>query len=708
MAAWVVWGIFVGVAALLGFVGYHFSVRSLRWVAVITALGLAWAITAYGLRHTAPKPSNLQSSFALGADRVAAAFFDQLGRGNPLFGLGRVGWVVIIILLVLGYRMIEAWALHWQAPQLDVSKVGDGQPSIKPRVAQGELVDGLTDGQRHAQLAAALKFRLAAMEVRAPAILPGGSRSGGLASIAEASGVGGAGLAGAIIRFFGMLWPNPRQVQLLVWVEPTSKGTDAEAAKPAPFTRVTVELSNSRTGETISTQTLAAATIDEAATSLAGYVARQIFDMDPGAPPWCIGNPDGSDLSALLRNRLKRDDVSTRERMASSRSLQIKLLKSAGASSRCAGVVRYELAQLYSIQGDPHEKHPTNQEHLTALRLHALNREQYPRFYRGRYRLGMSLEMVANPEFRFRFAKRKEAMDELNEILAILRRCRLTTKRQCEEGDIMSASGDDGNDEGFHLSPALCLELLEAAQVEFRGVRRQLTIWRVLWAAFVHRDERAIWKPYLSGLRLRQSFHDCTCVAELLVAVRRRQSEARLSEARLSEAEPKKTKPKQDPLKPRHLRLAIRVSSAIAGKDRLIRSIVKQPGRQWPPPATDKPVPDDLRDRLRWLPWLRRTASWQAAYNTACLYAALASESPALEACEDRVVASLRRVVNNPYSEMERPSDWIARDPDFSALSSSPEKKFPFFKKFLEDQQRMDYPTPDADADASDTEVSRV
>jgi hypothetical protein len=59
--------------------------------------------------------------------------------------------------------------------------------------------------------------------VRAPAILPGGSRSGGLATIAETSGFSGGGLAGAIIRFFGMLWPNPRQVQVRVWMESASE-----------------------------------------------------------------------------------------------------------------------------------------------------------------------------------------------------------------------------------------------------------------------------------------------------------------------------------------------------------------------------------------------------------------------------------------------------------------------------------------------------
>lgn len=219
MTTYVAWGIFVGVAALLGFIGYHFSVGTLRWSATIAGLGLAVAVAAYGLRDTAPAPSDLGSAFALGADEVAAALFRPLGLGNSM-PPGRAGWAVIIALLALGYRALEAWTLHWQAPQLDTSKLGEGQPSIKPDGPAGASADGLTDGQRHDLLAAAVRFRLAAMEVRAPAILPGGTRSGGLATIAEASGVSGAGLAGAIIRFFGMLWPTPRQVQLRVWVEP--------------------------------------------------------------------------------------------------------------------------------------------------------------------------------------------------------------------------------------------------------------------------------------------------------------------------------------------------------------------------------------------------------------------------------------------------------------------------------------------------------
>jgi hypothetical protein len=693
MATYVVWGIFVVVAVLLGLVGYHFSVRTLRWFTAVTALGLALAVTAYGLARSGPASSNLESSFALGADAVGDAFFHPLGLGNPVSGPGRAGWVVIIVLFAFGYRTLEAWTLHWQAPQLDTSKLGEGQPSIKPDGPAGTSADGLTDGQRHDLLAAEVGFRLAAMEVRAPAILPGGTRSAGLATIAETSGFSGGGLAGAIIRFFGLLWPNARQVQVRVWIE--------SASDPADRARVTVELSDPRTGATLSTKTLAAANIDEAATRVAGYVARQIFSMDPATPRWCYGAPDGGDLSALLLSRQQRVHVETPADVLSSRYDQIAQLRNEALSSRCAGVVRYELAQLYSVQGEPPE------EHLTALRLHAVNREQYPRFYRGRYRLGMSLEMVAAPGFRF--TRRAAVRDDLADLLRILHRCRLTERQLCADDEIRPVPGDGAS---WELTPALRLELLKAAQQELRGVRRQLTIPAVLWAAFARRHERAIWRVYYPGLRARQSFHDGVCVAELLVAARRRATEQQQGDQQ-GARKPAEGGRRFRPLRPRHLKLAIRVAAAVAGADDLVASIPERPFQRpspgpWPPAhPPGNPDPREPRDRARWWPWSPRTLSWQAAYNTACLYAALTAERLAAErltggalppaecqAWEERVVASLGRVVNNQYAEMDRPYDTVSQDPDFSALRSAPDQ-FPLFKNFLHAQRRMDYPELD-------------
>jgi hypothetical protein len=646
MTSWVAWAALLVAAALLGFVGYHFSVRTLRIAAVGVAVALVVFITGYGLAHPARAPADLASSFTRGADELSAALFRVLRLGHQVPAPGVAGWLVIAVALVLGYRMLEAWALHWQAPVLDTSKLGDGQPDIKLDAVTGALGDGVIDRRRHAQLAAELRFRLAAMEVRAPSILPGGSRSNGLASIAEASGVTGSGLAGAIIRFFGMLWPNPRRFQLRLWVEATPAGAG---------TRVTVDLEDPRTGGTIVTKTVAAGSPGEAASMVAGYVARQVFAADPATPPWCVGTPDGRDLGAMLLARQERADGESPGDVERSRQMQIQILQKATQIKQCAGVVSYELAQLHDLGLD----------HLAALRLHAANREQYPRFYRGRYRLGMSLEMIANPGFTITDVPEAERM--LDDILGFLNRCGVTQNITRQAADLQPGPRDS---ETWSLSAELSTHLLAAARKELGTVRRQLTLRSVIWATLVHRDERAARRPFWR-LRARQAFRDGVCVAELLVAVRQRLNPGG---------------PPAPGERPGHLKPAIRIAAAIAGDTAPIRSILGSRPEQGPPPP--RPGSAAARDRIRWLPMQRRTASWQAAYNAACLYAALAREN---QAPDDLVVVSLERAVNNRDSEMERPYDWISHDPDFLSLKSEP-AKFEAFRKFLDDQRRKSYP----------------
>ena len=125
----------------------------------------------------------------------------------------------------------------------------------------------------------------------------------------------------------------------------------------------------------------------------------------------------------------------------------------------------------------------------------------------------MSLEMIANHEFR---PWDKEAADKLGESLDILDRCRVT-------------SGVKRSIPAEKLSPALRMELLEAAMTELRACQRQLTLGRLIWEAFRHRDERAMRRPYWR-LRERQRFHDSVRVAELLVAVRQRLNEQECSQ----------------------------------------------------------------------------------------------------------------------------------------------------------------------------------
>jgi hypothetical protein len=707
MASLVTWAVFGVCAVLLGLVACNFNLRTVRWVAGIIAVILVCATTKYGIdlwnqAHSEAAPANLVDAFTAGVDGLIKAFLRPLLLGYHGSSPGPIGRGVAALLLLVGYRQLESWTNSRQAPQLDSATLSDGQPRDQPTGASPDAGDGadgggMTGAQLHDLLAAELEFRLAAIEVRAPSILPGGSRTIGLASIAEASGAPGAGLAGAIIRFVNSIWPNPRQLQLRVWVEPPVK--PVKLTKPATATppqatsdiRVTVYLENPRNGATIATKTLAGADINELASMVAGYVARQVFTRDPSTPPWCYGLADGGDLAALLLARLERVRSETPGYVEASRHAQIDKLWQPASAAQSAGLVRYELAQLLDLNGD----------HLSALRLHAMNRDRYPRFFRGRYRLGMSLEMIANPELKLPYSA--ESKRQLDEILGLLNRHHLTVRAKHRqdandsENDLKRCPDDETL---CTLSPALRLDLLTAAAAELRNVRAQLTLGHVVWGTFRHRNERTIWLPYWTwlsgwGLRQRWAFHDGVRVAELLIAI----------QLKLAGLESGNEKPEDKELANalegaatlvkknlRHYEGAIKMTSAIAGESEEIRRAQSERIRRML--GQDSPRKGGSLSPRIGLAWPRRgKASWQAAYNAACLYAALARQ----DQDQAPVIAALRRAVDNPRSEMERAYDWISRDPDLSCLktgksvSPKPGEQTPF-KEFLDEQERLDYP----------------
>jgi len=635
MYSWLAWTILVTVAVILGAVGYWFCLRTLRWFALAVVLFTAGYLIHYGLTHAAENRGSLSGAFTRGADTLGGALIRPLSLGHHVPAPGRTGWLVIMVLLVFGYRELEAWTLRRQAPCLDVSELTsdrqDDAAGTAP-AAPGKL--------RHEWLVAELKFRLPAVEVRSPAIYPGGSRPSGLASIAESSGVSGAGLAGAIIRFFGMVWPGAPKLQVRAWVErtPGHEGIDDP-------TRVTVSLANPQSGAAVATKTLAARNLDDAVAAVAGYVARHIFARDRTVPSWCVSATDGTDLAALLLARQVRGYPECRSRMSDAWQSQIKLLDGVARRDLCAGVVRYELAQVLDLTG----------AHVDALLLHAANREQYPRFFRARYRLAMSLEILANPQ---------SGLDEidmatLQKALRILDRCYVTD----------SAADDIKPSVQADLTDELRRKLLGAARDELQAIQQYLTWWHIIWGRLRYREERAILRPYL-GLRHRQAFHDGVRAALLLVAVR---------QALL-------TRPGE---KLGRARKISRIVAAISGDSTAFSHVLHHF-----PARTGQSKPITKRQRSRRWPWQYRTPSWPAAYNLACAYAALAAYvAPGSDVgpLVSKVISSLAFALCNPECEMERPSEWIGNDPDLSWLVREQE---PCFTAFLRDQQKRDYPVP--------------
>ncbi len=725
MASLVIWGILIGVTVLLGLVAHNFGLCTVRWVSAITAVILISVITKNGINvwlqaHPKSPPSNLVNAFTTGVDALIKNLLRPLLFGYRESPPGPIGRGVAAFLLLLGYRGLEAWTMRRQAPQLDTSTLNDRAP----RAASGGVSgDGAGAGERtagnarlHDQLVHELKFRLAAIEVRAPAILPGGSRAGGLASIAETSGVNGGGLAGAIIRFAGSIWPSPRRFQLRVWVEPS-----ANPPAPADGLQVTVYLENPRTGATVATKTLACAGISEASSMVAGYVARQIFAQDPSTPPWCYGRADGRDLGASLLARLKRVPTESPAAIEASRRAQIAELWQWASTGRSSGVVRYELAQLLDLDGD----------HLAALRLHAMSLDQYPRFYRDRYRLGISLEMIATSGPPLTDGgDGGEAERQLNEILGFLYRHPLKRRAQhrLKRDHLTTSDGRqdkepgrcDGDQAKRGLSVSLRLELLTAAMQVLREVRTQLTFRHVVWATLRHRNERAVWLPYWTwlpswGPRRRWAFLDAVRVAELLVATRIKYLVPRAS-ADSVDGDLLTAIKTQFEKNRRHCKGAVRIVSAISDENEIIGQLLRKPEKDgtgtprptevWPPPL--------LRWAVHWVHRERGKASWQAAYNAACVYAALARHKQALarqlhednaspdarheaekaekeaDKAVDAAVHCLRSAIDNPRSEMERPYDWISRDPDLSRLLGLGDDRP--FATFLAEQRRLDYP----------------
>ena len=245
MTTFHVWLAVVTTSALLGFVGYDFTVRTLRIVTGALGTVVVVLVTRYGVaHHQVSRATDLVNSFTRGFGDLSVAFFGLVGsrfNRRPI-RMARLYCGV----LIFGYRELEVWAMHCQPPTVDTStlKIRATQPGGPPGESSLDL-------QRHDDLVrASSKFRLPAVEVRAPRVLPGGTRVSGLASIAEHSGVALSGLASAIVEFSGMVWPNPRRYQVHVWIEPQGK------KKASPCTRVTVDLEDRRTGETIATQTL--------------------------------------------------------------------------------------------------------------------------------------------------------------------------------------------------------------------------------------------------------------------------------------------------------------------------------------------------------------------------------------------------------------------------------------------------------------------
>ena len=317
------------------------------------------------------------------------AFWPSWPRGDPtwLDGTPQGGWAAAtVIVLVSGYLWLERIS------------------SKEPRVHVAEPT--AEDNEATRLVLHELRLRLPAIEVVAPAWKPGGEPGEAVATIVESSDVRGNKLLSALTRLFSRLVQIPSYTVRVRAHETSAPEPDTDTDAPVPardrLVSVTVDVYENITGKSEHQITLPPLRMDSAATRAAGFVASRIFLDDPSTREWARARFDGEDLSAYLTvkspfscwrswNNEDRDFAHDYDPLREERRRCIERLERVASSRRVAGVVRYELASLYELEG----------EHVKALRLHALNRAQFRQdpFERSRYRLVVLLKMIANHEF---------------------------------------------------------------------------------------------------------------------------------------------------------------------------------------------------------------------------------------------------------------------------------------------------------------------
>lgn len=281
--AYIDWPVLLLLFAAFGWTAYHFSRRTYRITVLVAAMAGIVGVTEYGAAQS--HATGFINAFRVGSKDIIETMLNPLVPGTQNFKPGLVGWGVLLLLCTGLLIWFDTWSAHRQQPRVDVAEAPAaeaGRPVLTKR-------RGLTEE---------LRFRLPAVYVRRPASMPGGLTLDNLASMVAESEVKGGKLTAALMRVIHALEGQPHIYEARMFVEPCT--ADGQVGSGESHMRVTVDLQDTRTGETIAVQMLPTCPQKEAAERAAGFAARQVFHHDPSTPEWVVGSLDGQDLAAYL------------------------------------------------------------------------------------------------------------------------------------------------------------------------------------------------------------------------------------------------------------------------------------------------------------------------------------------------------------------------------------------------------------------------
>ena len=653
------WAVLGVILLVLWLLAVNFNRRVYRIAAVGVGTALVLFVTWRGLQLKS-RPDNYFRAFVRGGDKLAQFMLNPLLHARQSVALGRVGWIALLVVLVTVLVILDTWSARREQPRVSIPEAPDLPAGPQDPGDQRSVSD-------RRELTEKLRFVLPAVDVRRPASMPGATTVDSLASLAAASGVQGSGLARAMLQAAQAVQPRPRTYEVRVFTESCQENGNLNPN--GPKLRVTVEVRDARTGQSTAVQGLRVCSARDAAERVAGYTARQVFRQDPATPAWAVGSVDGEDLSAYLLTRMIRPARGTYNAWRACRRGRRRVLEQVVPDDAGCGVVGYELAGLFDLDCD----------NLRALLLHLGNREQYPQFLRGRYRLALSLSMLAGPVFGFQWPAPGGAPGSgapWNGQAKLVVRPRISAEEASELRErLVRQLGFAGLFR--HLSDAqvnalrsgedprqVKMALLRLARREIQACWRRRHASVLLWTAFCSRRVRSVSLLALTDTpywwrRLRRRLWSLEFVRDII-----------------------------------DLRLSIQETGLDATRYDLGRAQRRARRRLHRPVLPGERPP--LLPRRRQGRANDERVSWQAYYNAACLHALAPPECHPDGGVAREAVQLLRLAISHPQCELDAPAEWVANDPGLLSLRGSRE-----FDEFVRERARYDF-EPDRRNEAAD------
>ncbi|HEY8527493.1 MAG TPA: hypothetical protein VIL48_21195 [Acidimicrobiales bacterium] len=603
---------------------------------------------------------DLRTLAARGVDTLVTDALDPFVADTTAARLGSHGWVVLAVLALLGYRRLEV-----------VNNRRSGGPiTIAPfATAPGDEGLGLA-------LEATMRNRVAGIALREPPPVPGAESTAkptapGVAAL-DGRPVPPPGSARALLdRVRGLVLPVPGitveptyarvprdpagaagapaagdrdgddnaqggegagdEVRALAGTAPAGaepdragaattaadRGPDGRAGGPAAASDVehvvTVRLVTTQGRRTLRGRSFARPTPEAAAEAAADFVVCDALSHGRLTPSWARWrSDDGAALGPY--HTVLADTGRTGPRLPLAE--QIELLETARAASPGTGLVLVELGHRYDLDERP----------LDALRVHLTAKALHPRFAQPRYRLAMSLAMLASP---VRFAEhwlapgRDEHRRQIAELLVetgLLEQARRSrwwrmADPRCPADPEKAAAWLGQPDPSPGTQRDILKVFLLMARTEFRALERRLS-YPGLLAGAARQSERHVWWGLLTDPE------------------RRRTTRLRYRSARwIAE-----------------LRLSLLPTQPGTRKARELRSRVEAMAR-------------------------RNDVGSTALYNAACFTSVLVDRAPRKGReradLEEQAVRHLRRAARGGRGPVPS-SGWLTTDPDLVALQAVP------------------------------------